>query len=187
MSTELERLKREHEALGRRIAKLEGKDKPPAKRQPVDEPRGVTISYPPPPSTLTMPTDDELHRLQDIVLKAYPRLAPAIEINFMQRLTLRDAPKHVADQIKPDVEAIEADFFKNLRACFISIGGMKLMEEPDRRHYVSHHVEAARAWLRSFNINVEISTEAFTAAALDFLPAVKHREFRLQALEPDVF
>ena len=23
--------------------------------------------------------------------------------------------------------------------------------------------------------------------ALDFLPAVKHREFRLQALEPDVF
>ena len=38
-------------------------------------------------------------------------------------------------------------------------------------------------------IKASSATEALEQLlkALDFLPAVKHREFRLQALEPDVF
>ena len=164
--SELEKLRAEHEALGKRIAKLEGSKPDAPKRPHADEPRGVRVTTSVPQSTLIMPSDEQLHKLLDIVLASYPRLAPAIELSFMQRLTLRNASKELADQIKPDVKGIEAGFFKNFRACFVSIGGMKLMEEPDRRHYVSHHVEVARAWLRSFNINVEISTEAFIAAAL---------------------
>jgi hypothetical protein len=48
----------------------------------------------------------------------------------------------------------------------------------------------------SANVAIAVSAVARSGAsqisrrslcALDFLPAVKHREFRLQALEPDVF
>ena len=71
--SELEQLKRQHEALGKRIAKLEC-GKPASK--PVDEPRGVTITYPVPPSTLVMPSDEQLHKLLDIVLAAIPAWHP---------------------------------------------------------------------------------------------------------------
>ena len=117
--SELEKLKAEHEALGKRIAKLEGKHdgKPAAPK--ADEPRGVRVTTSLPQSTLLVPSDEQLHRLLDIVLKAYPRLAPAIELNFMQRLTLRNATPETARQIKPDAEAIEAEFFANFEAAFL--------------------------------------------------------------------
>ena len=113
-----------------------------------------------------MPSDEQLRRLLDIVLQAYPRLAPAIELNFMQRLTLRNATPETAKQIKPDAEVIKAAFYENFKACFIAIGGMKITEEPDRRHFIGFHVDNARAWLKSFAIHTEISVEAFICAAL---------------------
>ena len=160
--SELEKLKAEHAALGRRIAKLEG-SKPAPKRS--DE-RGVTISYPVPPSTLVMPSDEQLHKLLDIVLAVYPRLAPAIELSFMQKLTLRNATPETARTIKPDVEAIKAAFFENFRACFVSIGGMKVTEEPDRRYFIGFHCDNARSWLKSYAVHTEIGVEGFICAVL---------------------
>ena len=160
--SELEQLKRQHEALGKRIAKLEG-SKPAPKR--VDE-RGVTVTYPVPPSTLVMPSDEQLHKLLDIVLAAYPRLAPAIELSFMQKLTLRNATPETARTITPDKEAIRTAFFENFKACFLAIGSMKVMEEPDRRHFIGFHCDNAHAWLKSFAIHTEITVEAFICAVL---------------------
>ena len=160
---ELEKLRAEHAALGKRIANLEsGK----SASKPADEPRGVTITYPVPPSTLVMPSDEQLHKLLDIVLACYPRLGPRIELSFMQKLTLRNATPETARTITPDKEAIEAAFFENFRACFVAIGGMKITEEPDRRHFVGFHCDNARAWLKSFAIHTEISVEAFIVAVL---------------------
>ena len=43
---------------------------------------------------------------------------------------------------------------------------MKIMEEPDRRHFIGFHCDNARAWLKSFAIHTEISVEAFIFAVL---------------------
>jgi hypothetical protein len=143
---------------------LEAPASPPAKR-PMPASQGTVVFCPPPESTLVMPNDGDLHRLMDIALTAYPSLRPKIELSFQQRLTLRNIPS-LADQIKPDVEAISADYFREFRAAFVAIGSMKRMDEPDRRHYASFHVEAAQSWLRSHSMFADIPANAFIAAAL---------------------
>jgi hypothetical protein len=165
---ENERLAAEIEQLEAELAALkteEAPDAPPAKRPPMPASKGTTVFCPPPESTLVMPSDGDLHRLMDIVLVAFPTLAPKIELSFTQRITVRNFPS-LADKIEPDVGGITADFFREFKAAFIAIGSMRRMGEPDRRHYVSYHVEAAQSWLRSHNLFADIPTNAFIAAAL---------------------
>jgi hypothetical protein len=164
---EIARLKAENEVLTQELAatKAEEAPAPPAKRPLMPESRGTTVLYPPADMTLVMPLEDEMHRLMDIALMAYPSLGPKIELSLLQRLTRRNHPG-LADETVPDVAAITADYFREFKAAFIAIGSMKRMDGPDRRHYVSFHAEAAQSWLRSHNMFFDISTPAFIAAAL---------------------
>jgi hypothetical protein len=155
---ELDQLKAEHEALGRRIAELEGK---PAPKAPPPE-EGVRITSPPTPSTLIMPNPDEFDRLLAIVLAKYPSLALPLELSFVERLTARNT----GAVIKPDEARIRAEFRREVEAAFIAIGAMKISDALDRRHYVSFHVENAQAWLKSFNRFADITGNAFIVAAL---------------------
>jgi hypothetical protein len=167
LEAENNRLLAENVQMRQELAALKAEEapaSPPVKpRMPASE--GTRVSYPPPATTLVMPSDGDLHQLMGVALTAYPSLAPKIELSFQQRLTLRNIPS-LADQIKPDVEAITTGFFREFKSSFIAIGSMKLMDEPDRRHYVSFHADAAQSWLRSHNMFFDISTPAFIAASL---------------------
>jgi hypothetical protein len=159
LEAELEAMKA-HEA--RETAHDAVNAKTPVKRPP-PESKGTTIHFPAPGTTLILPSDDELHLLENIVLAAYPILAPPIELSFQQRLTHRN---HPSLDIKPDTVAIHASFFREFKNAFIAIGSMKRMDGPDRRHYVSFHAEAAQSWLRSHGLFHDITTGALLAAAL---------------------
>jgi hypothetical protein len=162
---ENERLVAENAQLRDELAELKALEAPVALKPEPAKVEGTIVSYPPPPSSLVMPSDDDLHRLMDIALTAFPSLAPKIELSFMQRLTLRNHPS-LADQIKPDVEAITADFFREFKNSFIAIGSMKLKDEPARKYFVGHWTETAQSWLRQRNMFFDITTSAFIAAAL---------------------
>jgi hypothetical protein len=167
VSTTKERLaalEAENANLRARLEALEGRKRPAPKPAPVEE-RGVTVSYPRPPSTLIMPSDNELRQLEAIVLKAFPSLAPKIELNFQQRFTVRNYPA-IADQIQPDAEAINADYFRQFTSAFVAIGAMRLRDEPARKYFVGHWTEAAQTWLRCRNVFADITTNALIAAAL---------------------
>ncbi len=99
------------------------------------------------------------------ILTAFPSLAPTIELSYMQRITLRYYPG-AADQIKPDVEAINVDFFRQFNSAFLAIGAMKLRDEPARKYFVGHWTEAAQTWLRCRYVFADITTNALIAAAL---------------------
>ena len=158
---EIARLTAENADLRARLDALEGKK--PVPRAPGEE--GTRVTYPAPPSTLIMPSDEELRRLMDIALTAFPSLAPTIELSYMQRITLRYYPG-AADQIKPDVEAINVDFFRQFNSAFLAIGAMKLRDEPARKYFVGHWTEAAQTWLRCRYVFADITTNALIAAAL---------------------
>jgi hypothetical protein len=44
---------------------------------------------------------------------------------------------------------------------------MRRLDAPDRHHYVSHFIDHAASWLRSFGVCTDIG-ESFTAACLAF-------------------
>ena len=74
--SELEKLRAEHAALGKRIAKLEG-SKPASK--PADELRGVTITTTPFGIPCVLPNHDELIGLMGIVANEFPGPATCVE------------------------------------------------------------------------------------------------------------
>ena len=41
------------------------------------------------------------------------------------------------------------DWFNEFKASFQAIGAMRRMDQPDRKHYLGHHVEACESHLRT--------------------------------------
>jgi hypothetical protein len=165
LEAEIEKLVAENKALEAQLASLNGAEEEPAKPPRALESQGTRVFYPPQETTLVMPDDIELRRLMAIALAAYPGLGPKHELSFEQLRALRNHPQ-LAEQIVPDVAAINAAYFREFKYSFISIGSMKRMGEPDRRHYLNFHAEAARSWLKSHNLFADLTSGAFLVAAL---------------------
>jgi hypothetical protein len=132
-------LERENRDLRARIGALEllAPTKPVAPRR---EEASVKITHPP-LAKVPMPTEDEFHRLLEIVLTRYPELRPS------------------------DAQGFEAEF----RAAFQFLTHTGRREKLDRDHGLLFWIDTARAWLRDHKIAsgvLGIGGTAFVAAAI---------------------
>ena len=113
----------ENEQLKAKIAALEERG---VRKSIVPPPRpieGARVLHPMAPSCFTMPSDDELCRLAYIVVEKYPAFGDASGPAF-----------HGSEEER------EKDWFNQFELSFRALGAMKRLAEPDRKHYLSHHV-----------------------------------------------
>lgn len=130
-----------------RLAALEAKQsRKSATQSPVE--RGVTISELAPVVACALPNPDQLRELATIVLREFPKLAPA------HRHGARDW----------EIEDVERRWHRGFEASFLALGAMRRIDQPDYAHYASHHLDHAQNWLRSYGICTDIGDALFPAA-----------------------
>jgi hypothetical protein len=139
----------ENEQLKAKVAALEAlqgrKVLPPPR--PIEE--GTKVSYPIAPSKCVVPTDEELSQLREIVCRKYPEFGDITGPAFYGSKYER-----------------ERDWQKQFERAFLALGAMKRLEAPDTKHYFSHHVDAAEAYLRSVGKSETLRFGPFMCALL---------------------
>ena len=121
---------------------------PVAKPAPAPiEPEGATIRYPMDQPACSLPTASELRELADIVLAAYPKLAP--------------------DASNPRwAEANRADFFRGFCAAFRRIASLTRDERPVTSRYLEFWTNEAEDWHRLQGNPTDIRTPQYLGAAI---------------------
>jgi len=111
------------------------------------EPEGATIRYPMDQPACSLPTASELRELADIVLAAYPKLAP--------------------DASNPRwAEANRADFFRGFCAAFRRIASLTRDERPVTSRYLEFWTNEAEDWHRLQGNPTDIRTPQYLGAAI---------------------
>jgi hypothetical protein len=151
-----DRLERSNEALCTENKTLRAKvaalEKRGSRKSIVPPPRpleGTRVFYPIPPSCFTMPSDEQLCQLADIVIETYPAFGDTSGPAF-----------------HGSVDEREADWLSQFKLSFRALGAMKRLAEPDRKHYLSHHIDACEAHLRVIGKSATLRGNPFMAAVL---------------------
>jgi hypothetical protein len=113
--------------------------KPQVPRQPKVELEGSRIYTPKPARSFVMPSDAELHRLLEIVLKHSPTKPPPDE---------------------------EGNFFRGFKQAFMGLGEIGRQPEINQTYDIVHWMERAREVCRGFGIYPDFEFRAFCAAVL---------------------
>jgi hypothetical protein len=109
------------------IAKLKGDPPHVTPPQPAKD-KGLRITYLVEPSSFVRPTQNELHKLHDIVLAKYPQFSPQLSLRW-------------ASQEKQE-------YFDGFEWAFERLGFIGRSATPDHKHYVDFWCSECRDWLR---------------------------------------
>jgi hypothetical protein len=143
-------LRAENAELRSKIAALEERGGRKILPPPRPDEEGTKVTYLAPISSSTMPNDDELRELAEIVCAKYPAFWDCSNMGI-----------HRASR-----EENEAEWFKQFKASFRALGAMRRLESPDRKHYWHHHKDTAEYILRATGRPETLSFNPFMCACL---------------------